>query len=179
MHILDQAGRMLSDYPDLETHSRGVALLALNAAKALRFSEPEEFAIAGYMHDLGKTTWPPELFVKSPLTEHDRSIIRIHPIVGENLVVQTWPDVPDRIKSLIRYHHERPGGRGYPDGLTDPGVEILLLSACDVFDAMTTARPYRKNGEALSVEEALFEVARFAPAQVVAALATAVLKKGA
>lgn len=76
----------------------------------------------------------------------------------------------------MRGHHERPGGSGYPDALAEPGAEILLLAACDAYDAMTSDRAYRPGG-ALPVEAALLEVARFAPARVVAALAGAVVRK--
>ncbi|MCL6557956.1 MAG: HD domain-containing protein [Firmicutes bacterium] len=177
MHNITAARQALASAPPcLEAHSRRVAALALEAAKLLRLPDPAIIAAAAYLHDLGKTTWPPELFTKHPLEAHDWALIKAHPLVGENLAAGLFPDAPPLVKALVRGHHERPGGKGYPDGLAEPGIEILLLAACDAYDAMTSNRPYRPGG-ALPVEAALLEVARFAPARVVAALAGAVVRK--
>ncbi|BAF60428.1 HD-GYP domain [Pelotomaculum thermopropionicum SI] len=177
MSMLQAARQALATAPPcLEAHSRRVALLALGAAKLLRLPDPVLIAQAAYMHDLGKTNWPQELFTKYPLNTFDWALVKVHPVAGENLALELCPDLPPLARALIRGHHERPGGKGYPDGLAEPGVEILLLAACDAYDAMTGERAYRSGGP-LSVEAALLEVARFTPARVVAALAGAVVRK--
>lgn len=151
--------------------------LALDAAKFLRLPDPALVAQAAYMHDLGKTNWPQELFTKDPLEAHDWALVKVHPAIGENLALEMWPEIPALVRALIRGHHERPGGRGYPAGLAEPGTELLLLAACDAFDAMTHEREYRPGG-VLSPREALIEVARFAPAGIVAALGRVVKAAG-
>jgi|GEM_PF-3218424 len=176
MHNLTPARQALAAYPPLEAHSRRVASLALGAAKLLHLPDPALIAQAAYLHDLGKTTWPLELFTKYPLEARDWGLVKAHPLAGENLAAEIWPEIPALARALIRGHHERPGGKGYPDGLAEPGLEILLLAACDAFDAMTHERAYRPGG-ALLAKDALLEVARFAPARVVAALAGAVMRK--
>lgn len=176
MH-LETARRRLAAFPGLEEHSRRTARLVLEAAKLLRLPCPAELGLAAYLHDLGKTAWPEELFTKYLLEPHDWGLVKAHPVLGEQLAAEFWPEIPATARAVIRGHHERPGGAGYPDGLAEPPVEALLVAA-DAFDAMTTDRPYRPGG-ALSVEAALPEVARFAPAAVVAALAGAVMKGAA
>ncbi|NPV72278.1 MAG: HD domain-containing protein [Pelotomaculum sp.] len=176
MYVLSAARQALAAYPHLEAHSRRVAALALEAAKLLRLPDPALVAQAAYLHDLGKTNWPEELFTKYPLAPFDWALVKVHPVAGENLALEIWPDMPALARALIRGHHERPGGKGYPDGLAEPGVEILLLAACDAYDAMTSERAYRPDG-ALPAGVALLEVAKFTPARVVAALAGAIMRK--
>ncbi|BAF58326.1 hypothetical protein PTH_0145 [Pelotomaculum thermopropionicum SI] len=72
----------------------------------------------------------------------------------------------------MRGHHERPGGKGYPDGLVKPSLELLIVAACDTYDAITRDKEY-PTGEALPGRFALEQVARFAPVRVVDALAKA------
>ncbi len=178
MHILQAVQKSLAAYPHLEAHSNRTAMLVSEAGKLLRLTEPTLtlLATAAYTHDLGKTMWPDELFAKFPLTPMDWGLIKAHPVLSENLAVEMWREIPGDMWLLIRGHHERPGGKGYPDELNEPGIELLLLAACDSFDAMTHDREYRPNG-ALPVETALLEIAEFAPAQIVAALAGVVLKR--
>jgi len=141
----------------------------------LQISDPVVFSQAAYLHDLGKTMWPESLFTKYPLEPLDWGLIKAHPLSGENMAVEIWPEVPLMVRALIKGHHERPGGRGYPDGLEEPGIEILLLAACDEFDNMTNERPYMP-GRKLPKKDALMEVSRFFPAQAVAALAIAAME---
>lgn len=93
------------------------------------------------------------------------------------MAAELWPGIPATAQAAIRGHHERPGGTGYPDRLAEPPLETLLVAA-DALDTMTRERPYRPGG-VLSVEAALLEVVRFAPAAVVAALAGAVARGAA
>lgn len=166
----------MSDNPALESHCSRVALIALESAKILHLPNPEEIATGAYLHDLGKTTWPPDLFRKYPLDSCDWNIIYSHPVISENIAVKLWPDISKRVKMIIRGHHERPGGKGYPDRLSEPCVEMLLVAACDAFDAMTNRREYRP-ATIMLAEEALMEIAQFATAKIVAAIAATIMRK--
>lgn len=171
MHALHAARQVMAPVPHLERHSCRTATMVLKAAKLLKLPNPILLAEAAYLHDLGKANWPEEMFVKYPLEAHDWNVIKAHPVVSENMAAELWPDVPGAVRALVRGHHERPGGKGYPDGLEEPGIELLLLAACDVYDAVTAERAAYRPGELVSPQDALMEVARFAPARVVAALA--------
>lgn len=173
MGFLEFAKKALSTYPALDQHCLAVTHLTHEVASLLKIDNCKEITLAAYLHDIGKSTWPKELFYKYPLQPFDWSLITAHPLAGENLIQDSWPEAPSIIKSIIRGHHERPGGQGYPDGLQEPGFEILIVAACDTFDAITRNKDYQ-NGSALSKEFALEQVSRFAPAIIVDALALSI-----
>ena len=110
------------------------------------------FEQAGLLHDIGKIGVPDHLLLKpSRLTDEEYAIIKCH--VRESAhIIETVPFLSD-VVPLVKYHHERWDGKGYPDGLA--GEEIpraaRVLAVADAFDAMTTDRPYRA---AMSVETA-------------------------
>lgn len=108
---------------------------------------------AGYLHDLGKIAVPDGVLLKpGPLTAEERVIINRHPEAGADLVrgLHTLEDV----RPLIRHHHERWDGSGYPDRLAGEAIPLgaRIMAVTDVFDALHTARPYKKS---VPVEEAL------------------------
>ena len=122
---------------------------ALDADRALLRS----LQWAGYLHDLGKIAVPDGVLLKpGPLTPEERVIINRHPEAGADLVrgLHTLEDV----RPLIRHHHERWDGSGYPDRLAGEAIPLgaRIMAVTDVFDALHTARPYKKS---LPVEEAL------------------------
>lgn len=174
MQGLIKTQEILSKYANIEEHSRRVSTLAGKIAKLLKYPEPKarSISIAGYMHDLGKTVWPPELHYKQSPNASDWGLVKAHPLIGERIASEIWPDIPVFIKTLIRYHHERPGGGGYPDGLVNLDEEILLLAACDSFDEMTSETVYNQNP--LPADYALHEISQFAPGNVLEALKKAV-----
>jgi len=96
------------------------------------------------------------------LTEEEYEIIKQHPLTGENIIKPIM--LLDRERLLIRHHHERWDGRGYPDGLTGEDIPFLsrILAVADSFDAMTNNRPYRK---AMAVERAVEELRKNAGLQ--------------
>lgn len=105
----------------------------------------------GILHDLGKVGVPDSVLLKpGPLNETERAVMREHPAIGERICAP--------LKSLrlvlpiIRHHHERWDGSGYPDGLAGEAIPFTarVLQSVDVYDALTTARPYKP---ALSTEE--------------------------
>ena len=108
---------------------------------------------AALLHDVGKIGIEDAILRKpGPLTEGEYIIVKQHPVIGFDIVSKV--DFLKEIAGLIRSHHERCNGSGYPDGKkqTDLPVESLILAVADVFEALTSDRPYRK---AYSVEEAL------------------------
>lgn len=108
---------------------------------------------ACWLHDIGKIAIPEAILLKpGPLDAAETQIMREHPIVGEQICAPLKSLRP--ILPVIRHHHERMDGSGYPDGLRGDAVPLQarILQVADIYDALTTDRPYR---EALSHNEAL------------------------
>jgi putative two-component system response regulator len=108
---------------------------------------------AGIVHDIGKVAVPDAILLKpGKLTDEEWKIMREHPVIGERICA---PLKSFRlVLPIIRHHHEKADGSGYPDGLRGDEIPMTarVLQIVDVFDALTTARPYKR---ALSVEETL------------------------
>lgn len=143
-----------------EEHSLRVTDLAVNTARVMGLpgDEVESLKISGSLHDIGKVAIPDNILLKpDKLTFEELTIIRNHPVIGENILKPVLI-LEKEIKS-IRYHHERWDGRGYPDGLCGQAIPLSarILAVVDSYDAMTNNRPYRK---ALSVDEAISELRR-------------------
>jgi putative two-component system response regulator len=98
----------------------------------------------GYLHDLGKVAIPDAvLFKPGPLTPGERELIKTHPSVGDQICAPLR--TLERARIIIRSHHEMLDGSGYPDGLRGGAVPLLaqITGIVDVYDALTTDRPYR------------------------------------
>jgi len=105
------------------------------------------------LHDVGKVAVPDSiLFKPSPLSAVEMEVVRQHPVVGESICapLKSFRDA----LPIIRHHHERMDGSGYPDGLVGQNIPLVarITQVVDVYDALTTDRPYRK---ALASEAAL------------------------
>jgi diguanylate cyclase (GGDEF)-like protein len=166
---------------DLERHTADVALLAELTAERLGLppSETERVRLAAELHDVGKAAIPDAILLKpEPLDEHEWTFIQRHSVIGER-IVRAAPSLA-LTADLVRWHHERPDGKGYPDALTGDEIPIgaRIIAVSDVFDAMVSDRPYRGGR---SVEEALAELRRCAGTQfdpaVVAAFAAVVAER--
>ena len=110
-------------------------------------------ARGGYFHDIGKIALPDSILLKrGRLTPEEYLRVKEHPVVGDRLCGNLR--VLHRVRPIVRHHHERLDGSGYPDGLSGDAVPLLaqIISIVDLFDAMTTTRPYR---EALPAETAI------------------------
>jgi putative two-component system response regulator len=134
-------------------HSARVAKYAELVARRMGMEETPilDLRRGALFHDLGKIAVPDAVLRKpGPLTDEERAVMQKHPMVGADLL---FP-MKTMLKTLpiVRHHHERLDGSGYPDGLSDHGVPpaVRIVSVADVYDALTTARVYRK---ALSPEE--------------------------
>ena len=128
-----------------------------SVALAERLSLPEELRVAlrraGIVHDIGKVAVPEHILLKpGPLTPEEWKVMKQHPVVGERICspLRSFRHV----LPVIRHHHEKLDGSGYPDALKGGEIPATarILQTVDIYDALTTARPYRK---ALSPEEAL------------------------
>ncbi|HEV2671153.1 MAG TPA: HD domain-containing phosphohydrolase, partial [Gemmatimonadales bacterium] len=141
-------------------HCERVAQRALAVARSLGLDETEQTAIrlGAYLHDLGKVRVPHEILNKpGPLTREEFDIVQMHPLWAIELLAAV--EFPWDLKPIIRWHHERYDGTGYPDRLR--GAEIpaaaQIVGIVDVYDALTTERSYRA---ALSRDAALAEIER-------------------
>jgi putative nucleotidyltransferase with HDIG domain len=149
---------------DIHGHSLRVGRYAAAIGEAMGM-EPGEIAAlrsAGYLHDIGKVAVDKRLFGKpTALDAQEFREMADHTVVGHQIVsgVQfPWPRIPE----IVRSHHERGDGSGYPDGLgmDDVAMPVRIIGLADTFDAMTSQRPYR---EPLSVGSTLSEIVRLAP----------------
>ena len=126
-------------------HSRRVARYASNIAKRMGLSRAEiqKVRAAGAMHDVGKVETPLAVLRKEgKLTDEEYAIIKRHSVDGAAMV-STLGD--DELTAMVRQHHERLDGTGYPDGLAGQAISIgaRILAVADTFDAVTSTRPYR------------------------------------
>jgi putative two-component system response regulator len=136
-------------------HCQRLAAFSVALGKALGLGADELVALyrGGYLHDIGKVAIPDAiLFKPGPLTGEEWEQMRQHPIIGEEICrpMRTLAAV----LPIIRHHHERWDGSGYPDGLRGENIPLLarILQLADIYDALTTERPYKG---AMSQVEAL------------------------
>jgi putative nucleotidyltransferase with HDIG domain len=127
-------------------HSAAVAVYARDIAERLQLPEAEKQLVhlAGLVHDIGKVGLPPGLLEKpGPLTLEERKIMEKHPAIGERILAK----VEDyrEIARIVRHHHERVDGAGYPDQLRGNDIPLLsrIIAVADAYNAMTSGRPYR------------------------------------
>jgi len=138
-------------------HCERIRKYAVALGHALGVDEPmlRALALAGYLHDLGKISVPDGILLKpGPLTPAERETIQAHAGAGADLVrgLRTLEDV----RPIIRHHHEKIDGTGYPDGLKGDAIPLgaRIMAVVDVYDALHTARPYKKalpHSEAISI----------------------------
>ena len=160
----------------MEGHSLRVGRYAAGMADALGLSATEvgEIRAAGYLHDIGKVTVDKHLFVKpGALEPGEFQEMADHTVVGHQIVSHAqfpWPHVPE----VVRSHHERADGSGYPDRLHQDEVSmpVRLVAVADVFDAMLSDRPYRKRH---SLGETAAQLSWLAPSKLDADVVHALL----
>jgi putative nucleotidyltransferase with HDIG domain len=150
---------------DTYRHSHEVAVTATAVGRRLGLDRAQlvEVELAALLHDVGKLYLPPTLLSKpGKLTPAELHLIRQHPEWGADMVAQV-PGL-EAVAEIVRLHHERPDGTGYPHGLTLERIPLAarIISVCDAYGAMTKRRPYRVP---LRVEAALTELERHAGTQ--------------
>ena len=141
-------------------HCERVATYAVAVARALGLDTVEQTTVrvGAYLHDVGKVQIPHEILNKpGKLTREERELMELHTLYGLELLEGI--DFPWDIKPLIRWHHEKCDGTGYPDRLRDDAIPIAaqIIGIVDVYDALTSTRSYRA---AMSIEDALVELQR-------------------
>ena len=140
--------------PYTEGHCERLAdyAMALGAQLGLGAADLETLKRGAVLHDIGKIAVPDSVLLKKGrLSPEEYALMRAHPVIGDNLC-RTVRSL-DRVRPIVRSHHERSDGRGYPDGLVGEEIPLLahIVAVVDVFDALTTNRPYR---EAIATETA-------------------------
>lgn len=147
-------------------HSKNVARLMAGFAEyaELPVEDVTLAYVVGIVHDVGKVSVPDHILNKpGRLTEEEFIEIKRHPDIGANILIKV--DGLAKVAEIVRHHHERYDGRGYTGGLVGKEIPFFsrMLAVCDSFDAMTTARCYRR--QPLSIEKALAEIASCAGTQ--------------
>jgi diguanylate cyclase (GGDEF)-like protein len=153
-------------HPELDEHSSEVACDVALLARTIGLDDDaiEMIVRAGDLHDVGKLGIPDEIISKAgPLNEHEWQFMRQHTVMGERIIAAAGPSL-ERIGPLVRASHERWDGHGYPDGLAGEEIPLgaRIITICDSFRAMLSARPYKT---AMTVEQALAELRRCAGSQ--------------
>ena len=117
---------------------------ALGARLGLRDDQQVALHRGGFLHDVGKIGIPDAVLLKrGPLNPAEYYLMQQHPMIGDNLCRELR--LLDDVRPIVRHHHERPDGSGYPDKLSGDQIPLLstIMSIVDAYDAMTTERPYQ------------------------------------
>ena len=149
---------------NIHGHSLRVGRYAQAIGEALGMEPGDTASLrsAGYLHDIGMVAVDKRLFGKPSQLDAEESLaMRDHTIIGHEIVSHVqfpWPQIPE----IVRWHHERGDGSGYPDGLHGDEIPqaVRIVALADAFDAMTSERPYR---ERLPIGAALQELIRITP----------------
>ncbi|PHN63657.1 HD-GYP domain-containing protein [Pseudomonas viridiflava] len=157
-HALISLSRLKTS--DEYTYMHSVAVCALMVALAKRMGmkteQVREAGVAGLMHDVGKMMIAPEVLNKpGRLTVEEFTLMKTHPEQGLKILEENLP-VAALVMDVCLHHHEKVDGSGYPDGLQGPDISIFarMSAVCDVYDAITSDRPYKKGwGVAHSIRE--------------------------
>jgi putative two-component system response regulator len=138
--------------PNTEGHCERLSQSSEALAQRLGLTEEEHIALrrGGVIHDIGKVAVPDQILLKpGPLTPEERKVMERHTLVGVGICspLKSFRSV----LSITRHHHEKMDGSGYPDGLKGDALPLTarILQTVDIYDALTTDRPYR---EALAPE---------------------------
>ncbi len=140
-----------AEFKDVETslHTKRVAFYSEIIAKGLNVDNHfiETIKLTAPMHDAGKIGIPDNILQKpGKLTKEEFEIIKTHPIIGYKLLYDEESDILKFAARIARDHHERWDGKGYPNGLKEENISLegRIVAIADVFDALTTKRPYKE-----------------------------------
>jgi putative two-component system response regulator len=149
--------------PYTEGHCERLAEYATALGRHLDLG-PEDIAAlyrGAFLHDIGKIAIPDRVLLKKGrLTGKEYALMKRHPAIGDELCATVRS--LERVRPIVRHHHERQDGHGYPDGLAGDAIPVLaqIVSVVDVFDALTTDRPYRGALPTTKAYQMLVEEAR-------------------
>jgi diguanylate cyclase (GGDEF)-like protein len=149
----------------VSSHARWITDLALEVGVELGLDPQalKRLELGALFHDIGKIGIPKEILAKpGPLTVEERTLVQLHPILGERILAPI--EQLASVRTIVRCAHEHFDGSGYPDGIAGEAIplESRIVLACDAFHAMTTDRPYRP---ALRWEDAVRELVAGAGSQ--------------
>ncbi len=137
--------KQADDYTYLHSVAVCAMMIVLGRQIGLPDHEVRDCGLAGLLHDLGKTAVPPEILNKpGKLTDDEFRQVKRHPEAGFEALA-ACSDVPDMARDVCLHHHERFDGKGYPHGLRGDEISIhaRMGAVCDVYDAITSNRPYK------------------------------------
>ncbi|MBU1614904.1 HD domain-containing protein [bacterium] len=139
-------------------HCEKVAVYSAAMAKELGFQEEkiDTIRMGAYLHDIGKIGIAEKiLFKPGRLTGEEFSLITQHPLIGLRIIEPVKP--PREVTDIIKYHHERVDGKGYPEGLKGENIPLSakIVACADSFEVMTTGRIYKRG---MSLKDAIFEL---------------------
>lgn len=175
MHVVDEIAACMNDSAhavvavsrlkkrDEQTflHSVAVTALMVHLGRSIKADENtiRVLGLGGLLHDVGKIETPLNILNKtSRLTDMEMALVRQHPVQGFELLSRQG-DIPEAVLDICMHHHERLDGTGYPKGLS--GSEITLpvriASICDVYDALTSRRPYKQAWAPSDAAEFMFK----------------------
>ena len=151
--------------PYTQAHTSRIRDIAVGMAVAMQVAEETRRSVhfGALLHDVGKIGVSDSILQKpGPLTDEEWEVMKQHPVIGERMLQKVeflQPALP-----VVRHHHERWDGKGYPDGLKRDQIPVgaRIVAVCDAYDAMTSDRPYRK---AMSPEQACEELLAHAGTQ--------------
>lgn len=146
--LLIQFTRLKSKDETTYFHSIAVSAFMIRFARVLRMDEEtiHHLGISGLLHDIGKMAIPMELLTKAgALTDAEMEQMRTHPRRGHE-ILSKQAGMPDIVLDVCLHHHERLDGKGYPNGLFEGQISLhaRMAAICDVYDAVTSARPYKR-----------------------------------
>jgi putative two-component system response regulator len=141
-------------------HCQRLAAYAAAVGQQLGLGEADVSALrkGGFLHDIGKIGIPDAILLKpTALTREEFAVMQQHTVIGDRLCGELRS--LRMVRPIVRHHHERLDGSGYPDGLAGDAIPLLaqIMSVVDVFDALTTERPYKRSRR---VPDALEEIER-------------------
>ncbi|MCM1136270.1 MAG: HD domain-containing protein [Clostridium sp.] len=129
--------------------------LTLGISCGLPSEELEPLSIGGLLHDVGKLKIAPEILNKNgKLNEGELQEMRRHSEYGEELLRDKAGETNRTVLDIVRHHHEKVGGTGYPDGIWERHLPVQIVAVADIYDALTSNRCYRKawdDGKALTL----------------------------
>ncbi|HEX6487547.1 MAG TPA: HD domain-containing phosphohydrolase [Candidatus Dormibacteraeota bacterium] len=141
---LARAVEAKDSYTESHTERVGRTALALAAAAGIAGAELEDVYRGGVIHDIGKIGVPDHILLKpGPLDVEEVEQMRLHTVIGAQILAPLLS--ASTLVPIVRHHHERMDGLGYPDGLVADEIPLAarVVAVCDAFDAMVSTRPYR------------------------------------